>query len=202
MLALALSLPALYVKGDFMARTKKNQPNENTKHNDDALQQLDSIDKSLIEADLIENKKVEIVCKRFNAYTKICLSDLGKGQIKQHIKKYSLEEVLDALDSSLNYYVKDISDKDQIVKAVNNIPKTCAWNRKVKEHPEVQGFSHICNVARYYWWKHNRSSLFRIVSSAYYNFGVDIETMLDFARKSSGMMQFIERLDEKTGSNQ
>ena len=64
----------------------------------------------------LDNEQVDIICCKFKAYTGCGVLDSGKIKIKKWLKKYTLEDLLEALDRSVSQY-------DDENKAFNMIPK-------------------------------------------------------------------------------
>lgn len=146
--------------------------------------------------DDLEQKKAEVVGERFKNLTGMGVTPSGLATVKKHIKQFGFESILDAVEIAVNQYVKDPDDKTHIQKAFDYIPRIAYWEKKKLDAPEINGFSHICNLAKKCWYTMYRPTLYATASNAYYKHGVPIETMLELVKETTGIMKFTARLNE------
>jgi len=75
----------------------------------------------------IEDDCVEKIVETFTAYTGCGVSDHGRMRVKKWLKKFSIEEILDAMDISITAYFDN--DEESCEEAFQKIPGIC-YNRK------------------------------------------------------------------------
>lgn len=146
--------------------------------------------------DDLENEKAKIVEARFEKLTGFSCSPTGRVSVKSYVKQFGLDAVLNALDISVTQYVREEGSKEQVHKAFKYIPRICYWKKKEANNPEVNGFAHICNTARLRWNSFSRSTLHNLVSNAYYEHGVDTDSMLNLARNTKSWTEFKNGLND------
>ena len=97
--------------------------------------------------DKLGEREVEIVSDKFEDETSFGISDKGKKTIKKWVKKYPLEEILNAVEISASTYIKYNSkgeiNRQSIEHVFNMIPRIIANIRNQKEHPELKQINYI-----------------------------------------------------------
>lgn len=146
----------------------------------------------------VEDQEVGVMERYIKSLCGFGLSEAGKANIRKALKKYGLDAVLTATDGSAGSYLKTKSD-EEVEKFINYIPRVAYCNEQKKTKPELERFSHICNLAAKKRFKVSRSELWNAVSNAFYNDGIDAETMLGMVRESTGIMNFYSMLSNERG---
>lgn len=120
------------------------------------------------------------------------LSEYGLKPIKSAIKRFGLNEVLDAVDMILaKYNGKYLTDSD-INDVLDGIAKTCVFNRMPDDRKRLSYIAGILNNRLPYF---NRKAYF-IASGAAIRAGVTIKQIEDLALKSRNWTGFIADLSE------
>jgi hypothetical protein len=141
----------------------------------------------------IEDKQLELYESEVFRQINRMLSEIGKREAKATIKKYGIDNVLLALEKSVNSYLKNCDD-EAVQKTLSYVPRICYWQKKEQDDPETSSIIHICATAQKNWWKCNRSEVFRL-SKHYLDSGISKSLLLEVARNSSGIMRFKSALE-------
>jgi hypothetical protein len=128
--------------------------------------------------------------KRFN----FKISDMGVQKIGIYIRKFSLNEILSAIDIAIDTYVYRFSNSvnnENIEEAFNKIPGIC-HNKKHNPHAqEIAYLSGILNNRLYYYNPENGKSLLKEV----FKKGYDFETLKDIILNSQSWTNFRENIE-------
>jgi hypothetical protein len=93
----------------------------------------------------------EAVCQRIGERGGYWPNESGKADVRKWLKKYSLHEVLTALDDSFDSYMKFIGnapDKDAWAIAFRKIPAFLSMNQQAKEKPYLPRLLYIQGIMR------------------------------------------------------
>lgn len=135
----------------------------------------------LAKLDDVQAKEVE---RAFHFDTGYSCSKHGRKTIKQWLKKYSMLEILEAVDRSRLHYLVHEGDnytQDSVNKAFNFIPRICSCRRIEQENPHIKDLNYIKGIVRNRCNYFNPSYAAQIVNRAY-NAGVPIDIMMETAR--------------------
>ena len=91
----------------------------------------------------IDKEKIDRIASYWNQHTpELHFPEGGKHVIKQWLKRYSLEEILVAMDAAARSYLKYSGDgkctADSWVEAVNKIPNICGVKRAKLKNPDLE----------------------------------------------------------------
>jgi hypothetical protein len=156
-----------------------------------------------------ERDTVDLIIENIESLykNKFFITEYGKPTIKTWLKKYSIKEILEAIDISSNQYLKNIN-KEAVDKFFAMIPKI-AYNRKLfNQEPfleEIFKMCHICSnkfrYSEYYKYKN-------ILLKYYINFkeqGVSVDKikteLYDIIEKSSDYYDWCDNMERKEKTN-
>lgn len=148
----------------------------------------------------LEDQQLSIAVKRINDLMKCwSLNQTGENNVRKCIKKFGLQQVLDAIERSASQYI-EYDDKgeptDQSTsKFVDYIPKICNGIRLQEQHPEIRDLSYICGIARNRFSYYDKRRAWKLVKDCYES-GLDIEVMKDIAKTARNWSEFCYSLEE------
>lgn len=100
----------------------------------------------------LDNEAVEQAATFWEELVGWGVSDEGKRQLKRHIGKFGLSEVLDAMRVAVEVYVKFDAEGEALEEsgevAFKKIPSICATKRAEKEKPYLKDLYYIRGIAR------------------------------------------------------
>jgi hypothetical protein len=100
----------------------------------------------------LENFQLEAFCERWEeqAYG-YHLNETGRQKVRRWLKKYGLNELLDALDQSCERYLRFDGDKpthESVNKALEYVPRICAIQRKSQDKPWLKDLFYVRGILR------------------------------------------------------
>jgi hypothetical protein len=133
-------------------------------------------------------------------------NESGRSDIKKWLKKYSLEEILKALDDSFDYYMKFIGDKPDSSAwnlAFKKIPATANIIRQEKTKPNIRRILYIQGIMRRRFDEPYEDFVEKIEHCISLNWSLD--DLEDVAKLSLGWKGMVKRLNdiakERRGGN-
>jgi hypothetical protein len=129
------------------------------------------------------------------------LNDKGKVQIKNLMRKYSVQEIIDAMrycaERNLVMEAKGLLTHESVNKAFGYIGRTCAFNRQVVEKPYIQNLYYIRGILR------NRFRLgqsgewesLRLLKNAYENEHRTLDDLNEMALSAQGWDQWRKAIE-------
>lgn len=141
--------------------------------------------KSLLNA---KDDELNAICGHIEEVSSAKPSEDGRKMIRSWLKKYSLSQILDAVEASFAQYY-DGTD-DSWVKAFNKTPKICYFRSQPEMDTEMKDVFYIRAILknRFYVSAFRASQLTEIVKKAIDLFGID--TARDCAKKCSSLAAF------------
>src|SRR5574343_465900 len=96
---------------------------------------------------LLEEDKIDYVINKFNDLCNCSITETGRKVVKRWFKKYSFDEIIDALETSFDQYCKldkngEIEDESK-QKIFDYIPKICRGKRYLSSNPELKEMYYI-----------------------------------------------------------
>lgn len=100
----------------------------------------------------LKEQEVNAVADYFSKLTNYCLTDHGWAKVRKWLEKYSLKEILNAVERSASQYLeRDEEGKptpDSAGKVFDYIPKICSCNRLTAEKPHIKELFYIRGILR------------------------------------------------------
>lgn len=122
------------------------------------------------------------------------LNKTGLANLKKWIKRFSLSEIIDAMQTSSAQYLKfgegNVSPTAKSVeKAITYIPRICTFRRKVEEKPYLSKLYYIRGILRNRLSYLNEWKSIKIMEEAHL-LGVPTEEMQEMAKQVTSWTQF------------
>jgi hypothetical protein len=121
------------------------------------------------------------------------LNDLGIKLLKKTIKRFSLENVLDSIESSCTQYLEtDINGKftkESVGKAFDYISKICACKKRQEDKPHLKDLYYIRGILKNRLGYINLPQAFSYLEDAF-NHGADIESLKKLAKETRNWTTF------------
>ncbi|ORX22731.1 hypothetical protein BVF91_09635 [Thermoanaerobacterium sp. PSU-2] len=147
----------------------------------------------------LDNQQLEYVRSHFEKIAKCEVNQNGIKTLKKLIKKYSLNDILDAIDiSTSQYLVPDGSDgytKDSIEKAFDYIEKICSVKQLESEKPYIKDLFYIRGIIKNRCKYYEPDIALKYLEKAYLH-GASIENLKEFAKAITHWGEFIDGIDE------
>ena len=144
----------------------------------------------------VENDTVKKLLEKWTSLNgnQFSLNEVGQKKLKLLLKKFTVEEIIDAFEIAINTYYKntDESINDAWYK-VNGI----LYNRKIeKTNPELCQIKRIAGILKN---KSNYKQFWQLQQSVkyYYDLGFDLDYLFDFAKSAYSYASFRDNLDEQ-----
>lgn len=99
--------------------------------------------KELIE---IENSNIQLIDDLFDEITECRLTESGKYDMKCLIKKYGIDEVIEAMEISARQYFKPSSYNPS--KMLSYIPRICAVRKAQQKNPNIKNVNYVIKVIK------------------------------------------------------
>ena len=139
---------------------------------------------------------VDAVIKRDSHYS---LNETGLRKIRKWLKRYPLEEILDALDVSFNQYLEwdndNISTVESWNKAFDFIPRIINVKRRSKDKPYLSELFYIRGILRNRLNYVNEHECMRLLEHAV-RAGASIESLREFAKSCRSWTAFREEIQD------
>ena len=147
--------------------------------------------------ELLKNIELDVsyVTDLLSAKYNISLSDYGKNVFIKTIKKYGLEEVLEAIEISSDCYLKDKNNDDQKNLFLDKIPRICHYREIDKKDPEGAKIRRLVNIANKRWSYCNRFYLDRDIRD-FLSDGYEFSVIENAIISSNNSHSFYRRLGE------
>jgi hypothetical protein len=95
----------------------------------------------------LQDESIKVIQDRFEAATNCTLTEFGITAIRKWLKKYSLKELLDAMDRSIpQYYNSEI--KGSSSKVLDYIPRIASCTRLEINNPELKSLFYLRGIMR------------------------------------------------------
>lgn len=173
---------------------------EQLQHINERREQLEMMAKWRNSIAFLDERAAEIVAEHLAKFYGVHLSAAGRAVVTADLKKYSVDEYLDAARKSSASYLKGSSSSEDQARFLHYIPRICFWVRKEKEDPTSAQLTRLCGLANHNWWRCNRSTLYRDLARLHQKFNVPIDDLRIGIMGSTGIMQFTDWADGHTGS--
>ena len=131
--------------------------------------------------------------------TGFSLNDIGMIKLKKMLRTYTLDEVLTAMQNSIERNLK--ADTNGIVvnesaqSAFSFVEKTCKWNRNLKEKPYLNDLHYIRGIMRNRFYYPREWEVLNYLEQAYLA-GVEIETLKQIALNCRNWSEWIDTISD------
>ncbi len=130
------------------------------------------------------------------------LNDIGVENLKRYVKRFGLNEVIEAMKISTSQYLKYDAESDDLSipigetvgKAFQYIPKICASRKKTEGKPYLQRMYYIRGILRNRLSYVNEWQSIQLMEKAYLN-GLQVELMEELAKEVKNWTEFREALE-------
>lgn len=101
--------------------------------------------------------EVSLAVAEIESLTELLLNDIGKGIVRRWFSRYSLEEILEAITRSVNFYFLQQLNKEgqptkKCLESFNNmiamVPRIAKNERVLRKNPELKVAYHARNILR------------------------------------------------------
>jgi hypothetical protein len=140
-----------------------------------------------------EDEQVEIINSMISDCSTQCLNDYGKAEIKKHIKKYGISEVIESTRLSIEQYHK--GDDENISKVINYIPRICLNRITQKNNPYFRKTNYIKGIIKNRFGCFSESRVATCLKSLVIS-EEDYETICDFAKTARNWTEFWKSINE------
>lgn len=145
----------------------------------------------------IDNEAYNMAHDYYANLTGYTLTDLGEKELRQNIKKYGLNSVLDAIDCAIDQYAVRVDDHitaDSIRRVFKMVGKICHVKTVDKEKPYFKDLLYIRGIVRNRMYCDNGAAL-RLLEMAYVA-GASIQSLKDVALTARKWGEFEDTLRE------
>lgn len=150
----------------------------------------------------IDDDYVNAIADEINEYSSSrSLNDHGKKSIKAWLKKYSLNEIFEAIEKSANskFADKDLDDGEHFTAFIESIPKLCSYSKIPDEKKKV---FYIKGILRNR--VHLNERVFHIITDKAVKLGACLDGLQDIAKEVStwseyknALQSFIDNAEEE-----
>lgn len=156
----------------------------------DRKEQLDMLIKWRDELDVLNTIEVNYIAETFEKNTKYSLKDQHKRSIKKWLSEFSMNEVLDALNISVNtYYIGSWTSASE---AFNKIPGICFNQRKQRGDNQLYYMNYTLKALRQKNYE-IREDILKIILSENVKTDEDFEIIKKCLKSSSCWEDFVNK---------
>lgn len=137
----------------------------------------------------LDDKKVDIVCDYIADTYRVMVNDNGKTKVKLWLKKYSLEEIIDATDESFGRESFDVE------RAFENIPK-CAYYKKNPLNEDVKNVLYLRKILINRLSYVDKTKAYALIEKALYIENIPFETLKTICCTCRNWTKFREEIEE------
>ncbi|MBK7892860.1 MAG: HNH endonuclease [Bdellovibrionales bacterium] len=123
------------------------------------------------------------------------ISDTYLSDIRNMLRRYSVEDIYSAIDKSVMTYLKDTSTQS-VDAFLYYIPRICYWQKLERENPMIAQVNRIVGLASKRWYHCNRQSLHRDILTYHEKHGLSLDLISANVMNSTGIMQFNDSMAE------
>jgi flagellar motility protein MotE (MotC chaperone) len=146
------------------------------------------------ELEKFDDEQVDIIDNMIKEVSERCLSEYGRNNIKKHIKKFGITEVIESTKISIEQYYK--GNDDNISKVIDYIPRICQVRKKSNDDPMFGKRNYIKGIMRNRFGIYNEKRV-----NAAFNDVIDteeaFETAMDIAKQAKNWTRFWEWFNEE-----
>lgn len=136
----------------------------------------------------VDDYQVEKLCNYIEKIREVKVNDSGKVLLKQYIKKYEFDTVLEAIQISFEQY-------EDVEEAFNKIPKIINNKKRLEEKPYLKDLYYIRGIAKNRFSYINEYKAIQLLEQAYLD-NASIESLKEFTIKCRNWTQFKNGLEE------
>lgn len=98
----------------------------------------------------IKNNQVDMVCNYFEEVSSswFSINEYGKKKVKKWLQEFSVEELFDAIEISVNKYLEDKTSQENVLFCFDKIPGICANKRRNKTDRTVYYANYIIKTLK------------------------------------------------------
>lgn len=160
----------------------------------------------------IDNDYVAAFEQKFSDETRCVLTDYGRKDVRKWLKRFTLNELLDALEAGLGTYYKGGSDDPDINgqlagKALSMVPRIINARKLNIDKPWMKDLFYIRAIIRNSMYCNERVAI-ELIERAYH-LGAPVEDMKDWAKRARNwtnwrqeMEAWIEELEAQQGGGE
>jgi len=145
----------------------------------------------------LEDKQFDYIVSYWEKLTESQLNNTQKQELKKLVRKYSLNDILEAIDRATDYYLKVENSRnintqytyESILKAFDYISKICNMLQQEKEKPYLKDLAYIQGILRKRLYLPNSRLSFKYLEEAYLA-GASIESLTIFAKEVRSWSDF------------
>ncbi|GIN13163.1 hypothetical protein J26TS2_30300 [Shouchella clausii] len=152
-------------------------------------QQLEMMMEWREELQKFDEEVFENINAEFVSLTGSQISESGKRKVLKWLKKFDVNEILDAMEASVNAYLDKGAEE-----VFDAIPKICTNKRKYRERPELREFHYIRGILRNRLPYVNDKEAVLLMEEAY-RLGATIDSMKDVALHTRNWSSFRDTFD-------
>jgi hypothetical protein len=136
----------------------------------------------------IDDDYVDAIVSEINEYsTTRSISDHGRKSIKSWLKKYSLNEIFEAIEKSANskFSDKDLDEGEHFSAFIESIPKLCSYNKIPDDKKKI---FYIKGILRNR--VHLNEKVFHIVTDKAVKLGASLDGLQDMAKETNTWSEY------------
>ncbi|MFD2206620.1 HNH endonuclease [Kiloniella antarctica] len=146
----------------------------------------------------IDKITVDMICEAISTKSQLSPNDSGKRDIRKWLKRYSFDEILDAIDSSFSQYLDWDNDEEATSeswnKAFDYVPRISSVKRRTKEKPYLRELYYIRGILRNRVYV-NESYIMDLLEDAV-SYDADLEGVKYLAKTCNNWTQFKEKVED------
>lgn len=136
----------------------------------------------------IEDDYADAIVKEINEYsTTSAINENGKKSVKSWLKKYSFNEIIEAIEKSANtkFLDRDLNDGENFSDFIDSIPKLCGYNKIPEDKKKI---FYIKGILRNR--VHLNERVFHIITDKAVKLGACLDGIQDVAKEVSSWSQY------------
>ncbi|MDI9413362.1 MAG: HNH endonuclease [Bacillota bacterium] len=146
----------------------------------------------------LQTDKVEALVRYFDNYTGYSINDRGKATMRRWVKKYSMDELYNAIDISTSQYLEADNETgdhtlESVEKAFDYIERIAAMRRKSEDKPYLRKLLYIRGILRNRLYYVNETEVLSMLENAHLT-GIDLDDIQDLALTVSNWTEFSNRI--------
>lgn len=148
-------------------------------------------------------QKVDALARYFDNYSGHSVNERGKAVLRQLIKKHTLQELYDAIDTSVAQYLEleksgDEYTAESVEKAFDYIDRIASFRKSTKDKPYLKDLFYIRGILRNRLSYVNETEVINLLEQAYLA-GVSIEHLRQIACTEKNWTRFRDEIYKVTG---
>lgn len=124
------------------------------------------------------------------------LSEFGRKSFSKDIRRYGLNEIIEAIDKSADQYLIDPDNKAHRDKFLDYVPRICYWQKRERENPVESDLRRIAYTANKIWTRCNVNDLQHRIIRLHHQDHVPVDILRSMVTSATGITKFEDLVQE------